>query len=96
MANAEIGSEQRKSHPGLPEPLLALASEITWSAATDGTLITIHPAAKNLYGVSAEELIQNPKLRIEAIHPDDRQRVIDELKALPNKRSSNYVSSKIL
>ena len=90
MANAEIGSEQHKSHPGLPEQLLALASEITWSAATDGTLITIHPAAKNLYGVSADDLIQNPKLRIESIHPDDRQRVINEWKALPRKRTSSY------
>ncbi len=89
MANAEIGSTP-KPETEFPERLLDLLSEIPWSASADGSLTWIHPAAKNLYGVAADDLIRNPSLRTEAIHPDDRARVIDHLDDLVSKRDSSY------
>ena len=79
MANAEIDSGIDSAQARLPEPLLAMVSEISWSAKPDGSLTWIHPAAKNLYGRTADELLSNPKLRLEAIHPGDRDRVLEHL-----------------
>ena len=90
MANAEIGSSTGKGEQRLPEPLLSMVSEIPWTAGVDGLLTWIHPAAKNLYGLTADELIGNPSLRLEAIHPDDRVRVLEHLQDLPTQRTTQY------
>jgi PAS domain S-box-containing protein len=74
----------------LPESLLSQISEIPWSASHDGNLLWIHPAAKNLFGYSASELRQNPPLRWELIHVDDRQRVMEQWKSLPQQRELQY------
>ena len=75
MASAETDRDTGTVDPHLPESLLAMISEIPWSASLDGSLCWIHAAAKNLYGYSAAELVGNPQLRWDAIHVDDRQRV---------------------
>ncbi len=98
MANADIQSsvgnqvecEMGRPEPLLPDPLLDLISEIPWCGNADGELTWIHPAAKNLYGYSAEQLIAHPTLRIELIHPGDRQRVVDLISQLPTTRCQSY------
>ncbi len=90
MASAETDRDTATVDPHLPESLLAMISEIPWSASLDGNLCWIHSAAKNLYGYSAAELVANPQLRWDAIHADDRARVREHWEGLPEKRVVEY------
>ena len=90
MASAETDRDSGTVDPHLPESLLAMISEIPWSASLNGSLSWIHAAAKNLYGYSAAELVANPQLRWDAIHADDRQRVMEQWEELPDKRVLEY------
>ena len=78
MANAEINNGLGHEGPQLPEAILKEVREISWTAGSDGSLQWIHPAAKNLYGRTAEELIANSALWSEAVHPEDRSWVIPQ------------------
>jgi PAS domain S-box-containing protein len=79
MANAEINNGLGHDGPQLPEAILKEVREISWTAHPDGTLQWIHPAAKNLYGRTAEELIAAPGLWSDAVHPQDRAWVEQQL-----------------
>ncbi|MDB4557759.1 PAS domain-containing protein [bacterium] len=72
MANAEINNGLAHGGPELPAAILKEVREISWTATFDGTLQWIHPAAMNLYGRSAEDLIADPDLWSGAVHPEDR------------------------
>ena len=58
------------------ESILNSLEEVVWSidVATD-KLLFLNPAAEEVYGRSVEELLANPNLRLESIHPEDRERV---------------------
>ncbi|MDG2219880.1 MAG: PAS domain-containing protein [Rubripirellula sp.] len=90
MANAETGGGMEWSDESTPLPLLDLISEIPWRATAAGKLLWIHPAAKNLYGYSADQMIDRSGLRIDSIHRDDRDRVLSLLAGLPTTRSQEY------
>ena len=60
MANVEINNGSGHGGPVLPDKILKEVREISWTADADGTLLWIHPAAFNLYGISAEELVAVP------------------------------------
>ncbi len=90
MASAETDRVTGAIDQSLPESLLSHISEIPWSATADGNLVWIHPAVSNLYGRSASELIANPQLRWDAIHSEDRQRVLEQWDCLPDKRMIEY------
>ena len=62
MANVEINNGSGHGGPVLPDKILKEVREISWTADADGTLLWIHPAAFNLYGISAEELVAVPGL----------------------------------
>ncbi len=87
MPSAETDRDTGMVGQDLPESLLAMISEIPWSASLDGNLSWIHPAAKNLYGYSAAELLSSPQLRWDAIHVDDRQRVLEQWDTLAGQAS---------
>ena len=72
MANAEINNGLGHEGPQLPDAILKEVREISWTAGPDGSLQWIHPAAMNLYGRPAQELIANSQLWTEAVHPEDR------------------------
>jgi len=72
MANADIKNGLGRSGSSLPDAILTRLREISWTASADGTLQWIHPAAKNLYGHSAEELLASPGLWTDAVHPQDQ------------------------
>ena len=84
MANAEIKNGLGHEGPQLPDAILKEVREISWTAGPDGSLQWIHPAAMNLYGRPAQELIANSQLWSEAVHPEDRswvrQQFIDFVK----------------
>ena len=62
------------------ENILNSLDEVVWSAdlATQN-LIFLNPAASQVYGRSVSELLDNPQLRLAAIHPSDRHRVESSL-----------------
>ncbi|MCC0177711.1 EAL domain-containing protein [Waterburya agarophytonicola K14] len=58
------------------ESILNSLEEVVWSAeVATSNLLFLNPAATKVYGRSVEELLKNPDLRLESIHPDDRDRV---------------------
>ncbi|GAB4530163.1 MAG: EAL domain-containing protein [Pleurocapsa sp.] len=58
------------------ESILNSLEEVVWSAeAQTRNLIFLNPAAQKVYGRSVSELLENPHLRLEVIHPEDRSRI---------------------
>src|SRR6056297_723592 len=90
MANAEIRRMTVEQPRPLPASLLDLVSEISWISLTDGSLQWIHPAAKNLCGFSAEELIANRDRWHDVIHPEDREKVEQAWATLEQQRTASY------
>ncbi len=62
---------------------------VVYAAASDeaSTTLYISPQIKDFIGYSAEEVIKDPDLWVNSIHPDDRDRVIDEV-TLSHKNSA--------
>jgi PAS domain S-box-containing protein len=57
-------------------------SEVVWVAKFDlSRLIYVSPAYERLWGRSCQTLYDDPRSFIEAIHPDDRARVLRDLEA---------------
>ena len=68
------------------ESILNSLEEVVWSAdVATSQLLFLNPAAQEVYGRPVEELLANPDLRLESIHPEDRDRV----------KSSYYHSDRI-
>lgn len=62
------------------ESILNSLEEVVWSVElTTDNLLFLNPAAQEVYGRPVSELLQNPNLRLESIHPEDRDRVASSL-----------------
>lgn len=71
----QIGKLLQASEEKL-ESILNSLEEVVWSAeVATSNLLFLNPAAQKVYGRSVEELLENPDLRLESIHPEDRDRV---------------------
>ncbi|MEL6579747.1 MAG: EAL domain-containing protein [Cyanobacteria bacterium J06621_12] len=58
------------------ESILNSLEEVVWSAdVATSKLLFLNPAAQEVYGRPVAELLANPDLRLESIHPEDRDRV---------------------
>jgi two-component system sensor histidine kinase/response regulator len=92
MANAEISDGTDKMELGaLPKSICSLSREFAWIASLDCTkLHWIHPAAETVYGFTAAQLIEDPSLRVGAIHSEDRAAVVDCLSRLPETGAAEY------
>jgi PAS domain S-box-containing protein len=67
----------RKSEERL-ESILNSLNDIVWSMAIDTKqILYLNPAIAKVYGRSVAEFLQQPSLWFDAIHPDDRQQVMD-------------------
>ena len=68
------------------ESILNSLEEVVWSVevATDN-LLFLNPAAQQVYGRPVDELLKNPNLRLESIHPEDRDRVKSSLGCSANQ-----------
>ncbi len=63
--------------------------EIFWMATLDfGGLIYISPAYEEIWGRARESLYKNPKEWMDAVHPDDRARVIEAVEKSRGKKFS--------
>ncbi|WP_319422816.1 two-component system response regulator [Pleurocapsa sp. FMAR1] len=77
------------------ESILNSLEEVVWSAdATTSNLLFLNPAARQVYGRSVAELLNNPDLRLESIHPEDRDRV--ELSLASSFNPSNDLEYRII
>lgn len=77
------------------ESILNSLEEVVWSADIETSkLIFLNPAASKVYGRSVEELLKNPDLRLESIHPEDRDRV--ELSLSSSLNHSNDLEYRIV
>ncbi|OWY67550.1 response regulator receiver protein [cyanobacterium TDX16] len=58
------------------ESILNSLEEVVWSvSAQNPALIYLNPAAQKVYGIPTTEFFKNPKLWMEVVHPEDRERV---------------------
>ena len=77
------------------ESILNSLEEVVWSAdVATSKLLFLNPAATKVYGRSVEELLNNPDLRLESIHPEDRDRV--ELALASSLNHNNDVEYRIV
>lgn len=77
------------------ESILNSLEEVVWSAdVATSNLLFLNPAAQRVYGRSVVELLNNPELRLESIHPDDRDRV--ELSLASSLNRSNDLEYRIV
>ena len=65
----------------LYQALVDSIPEIVYSRDLDGTVTFIGAKADEVCGVGREQMYRREKTWFEFLHPDDRQRVIDEMQA---------------
>lgn len=81
----EVTKLLRESEEKL-ESILNSLEEVVWSAdVATSKLIFLNPAAQAVYGRPVSELLANPNLRLESIHPADRDRVASSLASYTNQ-----------
>jgi len=77
------------------ESILNSLDEVVWSADMEtSNLLFLNPAATKVYGRSVQELLANPDLRLESIHPEDRDRVELSLSSSLNHSNDLEVSNR--
>lgn len=90
----EVTKLLRESEEKL-ESILNSLEEVVWSAdVATSNLLFLNPAAQNVYGRSVTELLNNPDLRLESIHPEDRDRV--ELSLASSSNQSHDLEYRIV
>jgi len=71
------------------ESILNSLEEVVWSVDVETSkLLFLNPAAEEVYGRPVGDLLNNPNLRLESIHPEDRNRVESSL-ASPTNQSND-------
>ncbi|MHB9142343.1 MAG: PAS domain S-box protein, partial [Paludibacter sp.] len=56
--------------------LFSRLNDVVWSTSLDGSeIIEVNDSFENVFGVSTDMLISNPRIWMEMIHPDDKQTV---------------------
>ncbi|MEM9508764.1 MAG: EAL domain-containing protein [Cyanobacteria bacterium P01_E01_bin.35] len=90
----EVTKLLRESEEKL-ESILNSLEEVVWSADVQtNQLLFLNPAAQEVYGRSVAELLENPRLRLESVHPDDRDHVIAALSG--SQEQSNDLEYRII
>ena len=66
-------------------------TEVFWMADVDiGTMVYVSPAYERVWGRTCESLYQNPQSFLQPLHPDDRDRVLDDLKVKTEHHSFDH------
>ncbi|MEM8719492.1 MAG: EAL domain-containing protein [Cyanobacteria bacterium P01_G01_bin.39] len=90
----EVTKLLRESEEKL-ESILNSLEEVVWSADVEtNQLLFLNRSAQEVYGRPVNELLDNPNLRLDSIHPDDRDRVVSSLINSPVK--SNDLEYRII
>ncbi|MCH7872427.1 MAG: PAS domain S-box protein, partial [Planctomycetes bacterium] len=73
----QAGSALRESETRFRQ-LVENIHEVFWMENAEGTeLLYVSPAYEQIWGRSCREFYENPRVWVEAIHAEDRQRVVD-------------------
>ena len=92
----EVTKLLRQSEEKL-EDILNSLEEVVWSAdAATSDLLFLNSAAQKVYGRPINELLNNPDLRFESIHPQDRDRVKLSLANSSSRINDNDIEYRIL
>ncbi|MBA3537242.1 MAG: MEDS domain-containing protein, partial [Tatlockia sp.] len=71
--------------------LVETIEEVFWvSDATKANIIYISPGFEKIWGISAEKIYANPRLWLEAIHPEDRQHVENSYYSIDKSYNITY------
>ncbi len=70
----------------LLKTLINAAKHLVWFTSLDGQLLYVNRVAERIYGRPLRELTANPDYWLEAIHPDDRQKVVRNLSKLLKRK----------
>jgi diguanylate cyclase (GGDEF)-like protein/PAS domain S-box-containing protein len=63
--------------------ILHSLEDIVWSASVSGTeILYLNPVVEKVYGRPAADFLANPRLWLEMVHPEDRERVDAESRAI--------------
>jgi len=83
LREADERKKRRQAEDALRETKNRLASilsslkDVVWSTSPDGrTVLYVNFAAEEIYFRPVNEFYRNPRLWLEVVHPDDRQRVL--------------------
>ncbi len=55
--------------------IIESVNDVVWMATVDGEMLYINSAAEGVYGRPSADFINNPNLRLEVVHPDDKAEV---------------------
>ena len=73
------------------ESILSSLDDIVWSVSVPTwKLLYLNSAAQKVYGRSISDFLDNPNLRLEMVHPEDRQRVENYFQTLLEKGSIDW------
>ncbi len=88
IRHLRIQEELRKSEERFHNLLRSL-DEIVWAASeNESEILYVNAAFERIYGYSTAELMSNPDLWFEAVHPDDREYVTQKSQELFTKSVS--------
>ncbi len=94
MATSDAGHPLSFVGVGTEELLTTLinsANHLVWCTSLDGqTLLYTNPVAERIYGRPLSDLLSQKDYWIEAIHPDDRHAVIENLKSLGKQQQIEH------
>jgi len=77
------------------ESILDSLEEVVWSVdIATNNLLFLNPAAESVYGLSVGDLLTNPDLRLQSIHPQDRDRI--QLSLASSLNHSNNLEYRIV
>ncbi|MGB7442343.1 MAG: PAS domain S-box protein [Coleofasciculaceae cyanobacterium] len=72
----------------MPSEILELLEDVVWSIDTQtGELLYLNSAVEVVYGRPVSDFLLNPNLRIEVIHPKDREQVRAKIEQLGETKS---------
>nr|WP_286177869.1 response regulator [Rhodopirellula sp. JC639] len=67
--------------------LIHAARHLVWCTTLDGKLLYVNRVAERVYGKPLKELAADPDYWLDAIHPDDRPQVVENLSELLKKKN---------
>ncbi|QEF98292.1 Signal transduction histidine-protein kinase BarA [Stieleria maiorica] len=66
--------------------LINAARHLVWCTTLDGKILYVNRVAERVYGKPLKELTDDPNYWLDAIHPDDRPQVVENLSELLKKK----------
>jgi len=87
-AERRLAEEQRRAAEDRFRQLAESIQQVFWMADPRGGLLYVSPAFETIFGRSCESLTASPGVWMDAVHPDDRERV--EQAAYARSRRGDY------